>query len=100
MDVKISGAISAYQNAAGLKSSQGVAQSGGGQFANLIGSGIDGAIDTLKSAEANTINAMSDKVSIDELAVSVANAEMTLRTVVAVRDKVISAYQDIIKMPI
>jgi flagellar hook-basal body complex protein FliE len=31
---------------------------------------------------------------------AVSQAETTLQTVVAVRDKVIAAYQDIIKMPI
>jgi len=30
----------------------------------------------------------------------VANAELTLQTVIAVRDKVIQAYQDILRMPI
>jgi len=31
---------------------------------------------------------------------AVTNAEVTLQTVVAVRDKVISAYQDILRMPV
>ena len=31
---------------------------------------------------------------------AVSNAEVALQTVVAVRDKVVSAYQDILQMPI
>jgi flagellar hook-basal body complex protein FliE len=31
---------------------------------------------------------------------SVSNAEVMLQTVTAIRDKVISAYQDIIRMPV
>ena len=35
-----------------------------------------------------------------DVVTAVAEAEATLQTVVAVRDKVIAAYNDIIKMPI
>ena len=37
---------------------------------------------------------------IAQVATALANADATLQTVVAVRDRVISAYQDIIKMAI
>jgi flagellar hook-basal body complex protein FliE len=38
--------------------------------------------------------------SLVDVVTAVAEAETTLQTVVAVRDKVIAAYQDIMKMPI
>ena len=40
------------------------------------------------------------KADIAQVAAAVANADSTLQTIVAVRDRVISAYQDIIKMAI
>ena len=44
--------------------------------------------------------AIAEKADLTDLVTSVTNAELTLQTVVAVRDRMISAYQDIIKMPI
>lgn len=40
------------------------------------------------------------KVDLSDLVTAVANAELSLNTVVAVRDRVINAYNDIIKMGI
>ncbi|NBX04163.1 MAG: flagellar hook-basal body complex protein FliE, partial [Alphaproteobacteria bacterium] len=40
------------------------------------------------------------KVDLTDLVTAVSSAELTLNTVVAVRDKVINAYQEIIRMPI
>ncbi len=42
----------------------------------------------------------TNKVDLSTLVTSVASAELSLSTLVAVRDRVINAYQDIIKMPI
>ena len=40
-----------------------------------------------------------DRSDITDLVTSIANAELALNTIVTIRDKVISAYQDIIRMP-
>jgi flagellar hook-basal body complex protein FliE len=40
------------------------------------------------------------KQPLHEVVLSINEAEIALQTIVAVRDKVIAAYQDIIKMPI
>jgi flagellar hook-basal body complex protein FliE len=43
---------------------------------------------------------IANEAELHDLITSVSNAELTLNTVVAVRDRMISAYQDIIKMAI
>jgi flagellar hook-basal body complex protein FliE len=43
---------------------------------------------------------VAGNVDIRDVVMAVNNAEVTLQTVVAVRDKVIAAYQDIMRMPI
>ena len=43
---------------------------------------------------------LSSQADLNEIVTAVNNAEMTLQTVVAVRDKVIQAYQEIMRMPI
>ena len=44
--------------------------------------------------------AAAGKASIDQVVIAVAEAETTLATVVAVRDKVLEAYREILRMPI
>jgi flagellar hook-basal body complex protein FliE len=39
-------------------------------------------------------------VNLTDVVTALARAELTLQTVTAVRDRVVQAYQDIIKMPI
>lgn len=94
----ISGAIAAYGNVA--KSPSAGAAGEGVNFLEMVQQGVDNSTQTLKAAEQAGIGALNGEVSLDELAVAIANAETTLQTVVAVRDRVIGAYQDIIKMPI
>ncbi|QBX33538.1 flagellar hook-basal body protein FliE [Paracoccus liaowanqingii] len=44
--------------------------------------------------------AMTGKVTTQQLVQTIAEAELTLNTVVAIRDKVVEAYQDILRMPV
>ena len=43
---------------------------------------------------------LSGKADVVDLVTAMNEAEMTLQTVVAVRDKVVQAYQEIMRMPI
>ena len=43
---------------------------------------------------------VAGKADLTDVVTAVSEAETALNTVVAIRDRVISAYQDIIKMPI
>jgi flagellar hook-basal body complex protein FliE len=69
-------------------------------FSDLVGKTIDDAMAVANKAEVTGTQAMMNKVSLDDLAVAVSNAELTLKAIVALRDRVVSAYQDIMKMPI
>lgn len=51
-------------------------------------------------AELMSMKAVKGTADIQEVVMAVSNAEVALQTVVAVRDKVVSAYQDILQMPI
>ena len=46
------------------------------------------------------IQALAGKADLADVVTAVSNAELTLQTVVAVRDRVVAAYLDILKMPI
>jgi flagellar hook-basal body complex protein FliE len=96
-------AAAAYANAgkiasAGLAARDG-AQDGGG-FGDLVRKAAESAVDALKQGEQASLQGVMGKADIAQVAAAVANADATLQTIVAVRDRVISAYQDIIKMTI
>lgn len=69
-------------------------------FTDLLGSSLDKARDAGYGGEQMSTKAIAGEADLHDLITAVSNAELTLNTVVAIRDRVISAYQDIIKMPI
>jgi flagellar hook-basal body complex protein FliE len=72
----------------------------GETFSNLVENQVEQSIAAVKGGEKSTSMALGGKSDLSEVAMAVANAEVTLQTVVAVRDRVVSAYLDILKMPI
>lgn len=61
---------------------------------------VGAAIDRLKTAEATSISAIEGGASLQEVVESVVAAEQSLHTVLAVRDKMVSAYQSLAQMSI
>ncbi len=101
------GAASAYAQAAGRILEGGGAEAGtagastaGPSFADLVKDSIGDAISTSKASETASLNAISGKADVVDLVTAVNDAEMTLQTVIAVRDRVVQAYQEIMRMPI
>ena len=102
----INNAISAYNQAARSFStgdndskSEGVS-SGGMDFASMLKDGAKSAIESSRKSEELSKQAIAGKADVRDVVAAVNSAELTLQTVVAVRDKVIGAYNDILKMPI
>ena len=75
-------------------------QANGEEFASLVRSAIDEAIKIGEKSEHLSIQGVNDKADLNQVVTAVAEAEVTLQTVVAVRDKVIEAYKEILRMPI
>jgi flagellar hook-basal body complex protein FliE len=69
-------------------------------FADLVGSAAKAAIETGHKAENLSAAAVAGKADTTEVVTAVTNAELTLQTTLAVRDRVIQAYQDVLRMPI
>ena len=72
----------------------------GESFANALRETAQDTITTLNAAEKQGLAAAAGQADMAQLVTSVSEADVTLQTVVAVRDKVIGAYQEILKMPI
>ncbi|MCR9212408.1 MAG: flagellar hook-basal body complex protein FliE [Proteobacteria bacterium] len=72
----------------------------GPSFSEMLAEAGGGAIESGVAAEQVSLDAVTGNAGLADIVTAVSNAEATLETVVAVRDRVIQAYQDIIKMPI
>lgn len=69
-------------------------------FAQTMASMAADAISTMKTGETTAIAGMHGKAPLQQVVQAVMQAEQALRTVVAVRDKVVGAYQEISRMQI
>ncbi|HMK67498.1 MAG TPA: flagellar hook-basal body complex protein FliE [Stellaceae bacterium] len=98
----VTNAIAAYTNAGKITAAPGLAAPDGGTggFGDMLRQAAGSVMDGLKQGEQTAFAGVTGKADIAQVAAAVANAETTLETVVAVRDRVIQAYQDIIKMAI
>ena len=72
----------------------------GKTFSDFVGESLDEAMKTGKQAEHMSTQAIAGKADLTDVVTAVTNAEVTLQTVVAIRDKVVAAYQEIARMPI
>ena len=69
-------------------------------FLNMVTDSLKSAVQTGRQAEELSLKQISGEADLKDVVTAVANAENTLETVVAVRDKVLNAYQEILRMPI
>jgi flagellar hook-basal body complex protein FliE len=69
-------------------------------FGNLVTNAVNETASTLQNAEQMTAAAAMGDAELVDVVTAVSAAELTLETVVAVRDEVVRAYQEILRMPI
>jgi flagellar hook-basal body complex protein FliE len=102
MVATVSTAAAAYANAGKISGAGLAARDGGGDgFVDVLKRAAGDAVDTLKQGEAQSLHAVtSGKPDLTAVTAAINNAEVTLQAVIAVRDKVIAAYQDISKLAI
>ena len=99
----ITTAINAYNDAArgtAPAKKEATADPSGSDFADLVKGAIEEAKQIGEKSEQLSIAGITDRADISQVVTAVAEAEITLQTVVAIRDKVLDAYKDIIRMPI
>jgi flagellar hook-basal body complex protein FliE len=71
-----------------------------GNFGSLLRNAVDGVAQSGKAAEMQALAVANGKADIVDVVTAVAESEAALETLVAVRDRVIAAYEDIMRMPI
>ena len=87
-------AVGAYQR---VQSGEGSTESG---FGGALERAMQGVISDGHGAEQQTIQALAGGGDLTHVVTAVSKAELGLQTATAIRDRVVSAYQDIMRMSI
>lgn len=102
-------ALGAYAQAAKMAASAGemagaasatTTAAPGASFSDLLSGVMNDAMTSGKAAETKASGLMKGQGDLVDVVTAVNKAELSLETVVAIRDRVIAAYQDIMRMPI
>ena len=73
---------------------------GKGDFSAVLQESLNGAANAGSKADAAILSQMTGKGDIVDVVSAVTEAEIAMKTLVSVRDRMINAYQDILKMPV
>ncbi len=71
-----------------------------GSFGAVLQRAIQGAVATGHDAEANATAGLQGDGNLTDVVTAVSKAELALQSATAIRDRVVQAYQDIMRMPI
>ncbi len=101
----INNATSAYANA--LKQLQGGNNinnankaDGLSEFGSMVKESLEGTINAQKKSEQVSAKAIAGEADMTDVLQAINDAELALNTVLAIRDKVIQAYEEVIRTPI
>jgi flagellar hook-basal body complex protein FliE len=96
------GGLSSVTNDTSSTASSAAAQGTGTgmSFAQVMGDMATEATNSLRLSETKSFEAIQGKATTREVVDAVMNAEQTLQTAIAIRDKVVTAYLEIARMQI
>jgi flagellar hook-basal body complex protein FliE len=107
MSTPFNAVTAAYGNAARLlgdKSASSLAPSSGtGQvpdFGKLLAEGMQGVAEAGKTSDQLSLDLVNGKANVVDVVTAISQTELAMESMVAIRDKVISAYEEIMRMPI
>ncbi len=93
-------AANAYEATSKAASTLGTAEPETESFGDILRNTAVQSIQTLRAGEAASARAVTGEASLTEVVQAVTASEITLQTVMAVRDRMISAAQEILRMPV
>lgn len=93
-------AMNAYSNSQGLGSGKTVAGSDGVSFSDFLEETARDSLETMKEGERMSAKAVTGEADLTDVVEAVTASEITLQTIVSIRDRLVSAYQEIMRIPI
>ena len=85
--------------AAGVSKAAGI-EGGDGNFGDLLKEAIGSVVEAGRKSDAQSQALPAGKANIVDVVTAVAETEVAIETLVSVRDQVIQAYEEIMRMPI
>ena len=92
--------ISSASQVASAYANQATNQAASSDFGSMVSEAAESAIQTVRSSEQVAAAGVAGTADVQQVVQALSDAELTMQTVVAVRDKVLGAYNDIMKMTI
>ncbi|MEM5582054.1 MULTISPECIES: flagellar hook-basal body complex protein FliE [unclassified Roseibium] len=98
-------ANNAYQMAAKLQQQARAMEVGDTQaetvdFGKMVQEAVGAVVENGRVSDQKAVNMIEGKADVVDVVTAIAETEVALETMVAVRDRVISAYEEIMRMPI
>ena len=97
-------AANAYASLAKMMERGGAEKAGqataGPSFSALLKDSVGSVLEAGRKSDAQTMAMASGKANVMDVVTAVADTDVAVSTLVSVRDRVIQAYEDIMKMPI
>lgn len=107
MTTPINAAALAYGNAAKLigqaqkpHTDQLASSTQGPDFKQVLADTVQGVVDNGRVSDQKTLDLVNGKGDIVDVVTAISQTEIAMETMVTVRDRVISAYEEIMRMPI
>ncbi len=108
MSVPFSAASNAYASATKLMDQTAKAApnmgmdnaSAGQDFGKLVADSIGNVVEIGRAADQTAMDVVDGKASVVDVVTAISETEVALETMVTIRDRVISAYEEIMRMPI
>lgn len=93
--------LSAYKNSQNLSVGKANATNNpDASFANVLGAAVSDVTETVREADKSAVAGLKGEISTQQIVEATMELETSLRVAVSVRDKVVQAYQEILRMPI
>lgn len=93
-------AAGVYKNAQNITQGPRISANDGPHFGDLIKKAAVDSIQTMRAGEKTSAEAVIGSADLTDVVEAVTAAELTLQTVVALRDRLLNAYQEIMRLPI
>lgn len=72
----------------------------GSDFGAVLRTAVQSALATGQQADAQSVKAITDGGNVTEVVTALSRAELTLQTATAVRDRMLQAYQEVMRIQI
>ncbi len=104
MSTPFNAVSAAYNNAAKLiqQAAKQPAEPGGqgADFGKLLADSMQGVMDAGKASDKMSLDLVNGKANVVDVVTAISQTEIAMESMVTIRDKVISAYEEIMRMPI